>query len=429
VLALGIVRLSLDSFNQLIGSQLQLRFDNPYFWLLALAFVLLTGLVAGSYPAFYLSSFRPVRVLKGTFKKVDALVTPRKLLVVLQFTFAIILIISTIIVERQISYARNRDAGYDKDKLVYTFVQGDVLPHYDLIKRDLLASGAAVGVTRLFSPIVTAWGDISGLSWQGSTEDDKKKYFVQFEADADFVRTTGTKLVEGRDIDLRTYPTDSTALLLNQTAARTMRLAHPIGAIVKNGQGVDCHVVGVLKDFIMESPYDPIKPMVIQGMSTTYPVVHFRLNPAHSIAEDLAKAEKVFKQYNPQYPFEYFFVDEDYNQKFKAQQQQGTLGLLFAGLTIFISCLGLFGLASYMAETRTREIGIRKVLGASVAGITTLMARDFVQLVLTAFFIASPVAWYAMNSWLKGFNYHTTIGAWTFVLAALANPVKSLRSE
>jgi putative ABC transport system permease protein len=448
VLALGLVQLSLRSFNQLIGARLQLNLANPYFWLASLTFVLFTGLVAGSYPAFYLSSFRPVAVLKGAFRKVNALVTPRKALVVLQFTFAIVLIICTIVVEKQLDYGRHRESGYEQNKLVFTFVQGDVLKHYDLIKRDLLNSGAAVAVTKLYSPITTVWNETTGLSWPGSTESDKKRYFNVYETDADFVRTTGTRLIAGRDIDLKAYPTDSNAFLLNESAVKTMRLKDPIGATIKNEDGVNCHVVGVIGDFIIESPYNPINPMVVRGLQTTYPVVHFRLNPANPIADDLAKAQKIFKQYNPQYPFDCYFVDEFYNRKFQAQQQQGTLGLLFAGLTIFISCLGLFGLASYMAETRTREIGIRKVLGASVAGIAGLMARDFVKLVLIAVVIASPIAWYAMTRWLGAFDYRIQLGAWIFltagalavlialvtvsyqsVRAALSNPVKSLRSE
>ena len=448
LLALGLVQLSLKGFNQLIDARLELDLTNPNFWLASLCFVLFTGLIAGSYPAFYLSSFRPVAVLKGAFKKVNALVTPRKVLVVLQFSFAVILIICTIVVEKQIDYARHRDTGYEQSRLVFTFVQGDVLKNYDAIKRDLINTGAAVAVTKLYSPITAVWNETTGLAWPGSTEDDKKRYFNVYETDADFVKTTGTRLIAGRDIDLKVYPTDSTALLLNEAAVKIMRLKDPIGATIKNEDGVDCHVVGIVKDFIIESPYNPISPMVVQGLRTTYPVVHFRLNPVNPIAEDLAKAEKIFKEYNPQYPFDCYFVDEFYNRKFRAQQQQGTLGLLFAGLTIFISCLGLFGLASYMAETRTREIGIRKVLGASVAGIAGLMARDFVKLVLIAVVIASPIAWYAMTRWLDGFDYRIHLGAWIFlaagglavaialatvsyqaVRAALSNPVKSLRSE
>jgi ABC-type antimicrobial peptide transport system permease subunit len=448
ILALGLMQLCLTPFNQLIHARLRLDWANLYFWLASLAFVLFTGLIAGSYPAFYLSSFRPVAVLKGTFKKVNAAVTPRKALVVLQFSFAVVLIICTIVVERQIDYARHRETGYEQDKLVFTFVQGDVLKHFDAIKRDLVNTGAAVSVTKLYSPITTVWNQTTGLSWPGSTDVDKKRYFNLYETDADFVRTTGARLISGRDIDLKAYPTDSTALLLNEAAVKLMRLKEPIGATIKNEDGVNCHVVGVVRDFIIESPYNSISPMVVQGLRTDYPVVHFRLNPANPIADDLAKAEKIFKQYNPQYPFDCYFVDEFYNLKFRAQQQQGTLGLLFAGLTIFISCLGLFGLATYMAENRTREIGIRKVLGASVSGITLLVSGDFIKLILTAVAIASPVAWFAMNSWLQGFNYRITVTADVFVIAgflaigialltvsfqaikaALANPVKSLRSE
>jgi putative ABC transport system permease protein len=448
LLALALVQFSLRPFNQLINARLELDLANPYFWLASLVFVVFTGLVAGSYPAFYLSSFRPVAVLKGAFKKVNALVTPRKVLVVLQFSFAVILIICTIVVEKQIDYARHRESGYEQDRLLFTFAQGDVLKHYDAIKGELINSGAVVGVTKLFSPITTVWQETTGLAWPGSTDVDKKRYFNQYESDADFVKTTGTRLIAGRDIDLRTYPMDSTALLLNETAVKVMRLDHPIGATVKNEDGVNCHVVGVVKDFIIESPYDPISPMVVQGLRTDYPVIHFRLNPAKPVADDLAKAQQVFKKYNPQYPFDAVFVDESYGRKFRAQQQQGTLGMLFAGLTIFISCLGLFGLASYMAETRIREIGIRKVLGASVAGIAGLMTGDFVKLVLIAVVFASPIAWYAMSRWLETFDYRIHIGAWMFfaaggfavlialvtvgyqaMRAAMANPVTSLRSE
>ncbi len=448
LLAIGLVQLSLNSFDQIIGVPLVIDYSNPFFWLFAVAFILFTGIVAGSYPAFFLSAYKPVKVLKGAFKNVTSIVNPRKILVILQFTFAIILITCTIIVQRQLRYAQDREMGYDKDRLVYCFAQGEILPHYDLIKHDLISSGAAVAVTKTFSPITRAWCTISGFSWPGSTEADKKTDFIQFEADADFVRTTGTRLLQGRDIDLKNYPTDSTALLLNETAVRIMRLDHPVGSLVKNAQGQNCHVVGVVKDFIIESPYNKVAPMIIQGLSTTYPVVHYRLNPAHTIAEDLAKAENVFKTYNPQYPFEYNFVDEAYNNKFRTEKREGTLGILFAGLTIFISCLGLFGLASYMAESRIREIGIRKVLGASVAGITSLLAKDFIGLVLIAVVVATPIAWFAMNSWLKGFDYRIQIGGWVFLLsgllavlialvtvsyqaikAAVANPVKSLKTE
>jgi ABC-type antimicrobial peptide transport system permease subunit len=412
------------------------------------AFILFTGILAGSYPAFFLSSARPVQALKGTAQKINALITPRKVLVILQFTFAIILITATLIVENQLHYARSRDTGYNKDRLAFTFVQGDVLPHYDAIKRDLLASGAAVGVTKTFSPMTRVWGEVTGYSWRGSTPTDKHLYYVQYEADADFVKTTGTHLVAGRDIDLNNYPTDSSALLLNEAAVRMMRLSNPLGSIVTDASGVPFHVVGVIKDFLIASPYGSINPMMIRGLATTYPVVHFRLNPDRPLAADLATAEKIFRQYNPQYPFEYYFVDDIHNAKFRAEQQEGTLGTLFAILTIFISCLGLFGLAAYMAESRTREIGIRKVLGASVTGITLLISGDFIKLVLVALVIATPVAWLSMNSWLEGFTYRVHITGWIFLLAgvlaigialltvgyqsiraALANPIKSLRSE
>jgi ABC-type antimicrobial peptide transport system permease subunit len=448
LIALLIVQFCLSGFDSIVGIPLFVDFSDPGFWLFSTLFILVTGIVAGSYPAFYLSSSRPVAVLKGSFRKVHALVTPRKILVVLQFTFAILLIICTMVVERQIEYARDRDAGYKSDHLIYTFTQGDMNEHYDLIKHDLLAGGAALAVSKTFSPITRAWGTLSGYSWPGSTEADKKINFLQFEADADFVKTMGATLVAGRDLDIRNYPTDSSALLLNESALKIMNLKDPIGKTIRTDQGADRHVVGVVRDFIIESPYDNIEPMIISGPSRIFAVVHIRLNPAHTTAENIARAEKVFTKYNPQYPFDYYFADEYYARKFKSEKQTGTLAALFAGLTILISCLGLFGLATYMAENRVKEIGVRKVLGASVAGIAAMLSKDFLKLVLISILIASPLAWYAMSKWLSGFTYRAPLSAWIFILAgllaifialatvsfqairaAVANPAKSLRTE
>jgi putative ABC transport system permease protein len=448
-IALCIVQLSFPGFNELTGKQLSIDFRNPFYWFFAIAFVLLTGLIAGSYPAFYLSSFAPAKVLKGSFKKINALVTPRKVLVVLQFTFAIILIISTIIVEQQIKYAQTRDSGYNKNNLVFTFTQGDVNEHFDLIKHELLSSGAAVAVTRSFSPITKRWNNGSGYQWQGSTASDKKIDFVRLGSDAGFVRTIGANLTEGRDIDIYNYPTDSTAMLLNERAVKAMRLKNPVGQIVKRlGDPVEWHIVGVVKDFILESPFENINPTIIVGPVQFFQVVHFRLNPANSTAVNLAKAETIFKRYNPQYPFEYIFVDESYAKKFNDEQRTKSLAGLFAGLTIFISCLGLFGLAIYMTEYRIKEIGVRKVLGASVFSIASLLSKDFLKLIIISVIIASPVAYYAMNKWLSNYHYRTEIHWWIFfgagllaifialctvsfhgIKAAIANPVKSLRIE
>jgi hypothetical protein len=442
------VQLSLPAFNQLVNKQLFLDFTSPAFWILGLLFVVLTGLIAGSYPAFFLSSYKPVKVLKGTFKAAHALVTPRKILVVLQFTFAIVLIICTIIITHQINYAQQRELGYSKDKLVYVGMQGDMEKHFDGIKSELLNTGAAVAVTKSMSPITQRYSDGWGFTWAGANEDDKKTDFIRMASDADFVKTMGVTLLEGRDIDIKAYPSDSTAVLLNEAAVKAMRLKNPIGQIIKEESDRSWHVVGVLKDFIYESPYQKVGQLMVFGPTAWFNVIHFKLNPAKPIAEDLRLAEKVFKQFNPLYPFEYKFVDEAYAQKFDDQKRTGKLAALFAGLTIFISCLGLFGLAAYMAQNRIKEIGVRRVLGATVNNITTLLSKDFLKLVVVAVLIASPLAWWAMYTWLQDFEYRVSIEWWVFatagflsilialltvgyqaVRAATSNPVKSLRSE
>lgn len=447
ILSIIIVQLVLPAYNNLLGLELFINFYSVTNWLFAVAFVLFTGLLAGVYPALYLSSFLPVRVLKGTFKSSNQVVTPRKVLVVLQFTFAIVLIISTIIIKNQIEYAQKRDMGYSKDNLAFIIEFGDAHRNYELIKRDLISSGAATAVAQTSAPMTESWGDSWGFEWNGSTEDDKKIDFNMFSADEDFAKAIGIKIIEGRGIDAYKYPTDSSACLLNEASVKAMRLKNPIGTVIRNGND-SVHVVGVIKDFILGTPYEPVQQMIIVGPKFSGDVINFKLKPDPSIAASLKKAEAVFKQYNPEYPFNVRFYDEEYDKKFRDETQTATLAGLFAGLTIFISCLGLLGLATYVAQTRIKEIGVRKVLGASVQGIVALLSKDFLTLVLISFLIASPVAWFIMNKWLASYSYRVNISIWVFVLAgclsaaiafvtvsfqaikaAIVNPVKSLRTE
>ncbi|HEY0298884.1 MAG TPA: FtsX-like permease family protein, partial [Arachidicoccus sp.] len=446
VLALIIVLISLPFFNHLVDMQLALSFSNPYTWFFVIAFILLTGLLAGSYPAFYLSSFEPVKVLKGTFRRTKSKVNLRSVLVVIQFTFAIILIISTVIVTKQIRYTQQRDSGYDRNSLVYSFLSGKVNKNFLLIKNEMLQSGAVTSVTKSMSPITNQWSDGWGITWAGSTDADKKTDFGRFSTDADFVKTMQMKLVAGRDIDVYHYPTDSFAVLLNETAVKVMHLKNPIGTIVTDD--TTFHVVGVVKDFIINGVSDKIEPMIVFGPALWFNVMHYRLNTARPTKDNLDVIKSILKKYNPEYPFDYTFISEDYAQKFKETQKIGTLSTLFAGLTIFISCLGLLGLVTFMAEARTKEIGVRKVLGASVATIVQLLTKDFLKLVLVSFIIAAPVAWYVMHRWLSNYDYRVSIAWWWFALAgviamliafatvsrqaikaARANPMKSLKTE
>ncbi len=447
VIAIGIVQLSLGGFNKLTDKHLVVEYGNIWFGLTWLGFILLTGILAGSYPAFFLSGFQPVKVLKGTFKKAQAVVTPRKVLVVVQFSFAIVLIICTIIVKQQIDHAQERENGYRKANLVYHFLTGDISKNYELIKRELISSGTAVSVCKTSSPLTASYSDTWDFRWEGKDPNDKTD-FNRFTVDQSLVATTGIQLAEGRDFDLTAYPTDSTAVLLNESAVKAMHFTHPIGQIIMDND-VTYHVVGVIKDFILQSPYTPVTPMVVEGASKRwFEVMHMRFSDKNSTAQNLRQAEAIFKKYNPEYPFEYNFVDEEYSHKFDEERRTGTLAALFAGLTIFISCLGLFGLATYMAENRIKEIGVRKVLGASVAGLVGLLSEDFLKLVIISFLVAAPIAWMAMHQWLAGYPYRVMIQWWVFaaagflsvgialvtvsyqaVRAAMMNPVRSLRSE
>ena len=449
VLALLIVQLLLPSFNMLINTQLAVPYTNLNFWLAATAFIIFTSLLAGSYPAFYLSSFKPISIFKKQFKQTNAVLSPRKVLVVLQFTFTIVLIICTMVVRNQIQYAQARDTGFSKSNLIHINFAGEIEKNYALIKQELLNTGVASSISKTMTGITQGGNHTWGLRWQGEAPKDTNTTITIFSSDADFVKTAGLKLIAGRDIDINKYPGDSLSVVLNETAVKLMGFKDPVGQMISRPyDNLKMPVVGVVKDYIAGSPYEKIPPIVIEGPDAGFNTIHIKLNAANSTAANLAKAEKIFKTYNAAYPFEYHFVDEEYARQFNDEQRTKTLAGLFAALAIIISCLGLFGLSAYVAESRVKEIGVRKVLGASAFGITKLLSLDFVKLVVVAIIIATPVAGYAMNKWLQGYSYRTGIG-WSIFLvagllaigialftvsfqaikAAVANPVKSLRTE
>ncbi len=446
MLALLLLQPGLRGFTCLTGQEIEIPYTHLHFWIAAIGFILLTGIIAGSYPAFYLSAFRPINVLKGIGKAGSALVTPRKVLVVFQFTFAIILIISTVIIYKQIGYSRERDLGYNKDHLAFLYIKGDISRNYPLIKEELLNSGAITSLTRTNSPITDIWTTDDSYEWTG--KDPKTRYaFAKFQTDHDFLRTMGLTGITGRDINTDSDPADTTAIILNASAAQLMGFQDPVGQMITNRDG-RWRIAGVVKDFIPGSPYEPLQPVVIQGRRNGFGTLSFRLNDKNEDKSNLEKIGATFKKYNPDYIFDVKMVTETQGEQFQGTQHLGILAAAFAGLTIFISCLGLFALAAYMAENRIKEIGVRKVLGASVSGLVTLLSKDFLKLVFISFVIASPLAGWAMYAWLQGFSYHIHISWWIFVLAglltglialatvssqairaALANPVKSLRTE
>lgn len=445
-LGLLLVQLSLPWFNVLIGKELTIPFGNLNFWLTGVGFVLFTGIIAGTYPAFYLSAYKPVHILKGAFKVASTLIAPRKVLVVVQFTFAIAFIICTTVIYKQISYAQNRDTGYNKENLVYIYMKGNIQKDFSSINNELVSSGTVTSITRTNSPILDIWTNDDSYQWPG--KDPKARLvFAQYITDKNFTKTMELPLLAGRDIDISTYPSDTAAVLLNESAVKTMGLKHPVGQQIKSGER-NLRIVGVVKNFVADWPYQLPEPVVIQGANKPFGTITIRLNGQNTVTDNIKKISNIFKKYNPDYPFDYKFVAETYAIRFSNDKHTGTLAAVFAGLTIFISCMGLFALAACMAESRTKEIGVRKVLGASVARITTLLSKDFLVLVMISFTIASPIAWLLMNNWLQTFPYHVNLHWWIFILtglvstiialltvsyqaikAAFANPAQSLRAE
>jgi len=452
ILAVVIVLLSLNGFNELARKEIEFPWGNPSFWLVSVLFILFTALLAGSYPALYLSSFRPVEVLKGTFRAGKYSGAPRKILVVLQFTVSVAFIIGTVIVMQQINFAKNRPIGYDREGLVQVPVMSqDFSGKHDLMRSEFLASNAVVEMSTSSSPTTRIWSNRSGWEWDGKPEGFQED-FAWTAVSPEYAKSLNLKIVQGRDFS-REFASDSNAVLLNQTAVKYMGVANPVGMFFKDGDEEDpdppLKVIGVVEDMIAQSPYEPVK----QGMyafdkydNASY--YNMRLNPKQSASQNIAVIERVFKEHFPNIPFQYAFVDEEYGAKFRSEVRIGRLSAIFTALAILISCLGLFGLTSFVAEQRTKEIGVRKVLGASVFNVWNMLSKDFLKLVILSCFIAVPIAYYVMNGWLQEYPYRVIVKWWIFALAMLgamlvtvitvsfqairaakANPVDSLRTE
>jgi putative ABC transport system permease protein len=446
IVAILLVLCFLPFFNQVANKQIALPWFNPIFWMISFLFCLFTGFVAGSYPALYLSSFQPVKVLKGTFKVGRLALLPRKFLVVTQFTVSIILIIGTIIVFRQIQYAKDRPIGYNRQALIsMQMFTNDIHSHFETFRNELTNTGVVSAIAESSGPLTGVWQSNGDITWPGK-DPNLAVDFANTAVSYDFGKTVGWQFLSGRDFS-KEFVTDSNAFVINESAAKFMGLKNPAGEII-SWDGHPFKIIGVIKDMIMQSPYTAVAPSLFYIGRDNAAFIHIKLKPDQSISAAIGKIESGFKKYAPGAPFIYKFADEEYAKKFGDEERIGKLAAVFAILAIFISCLGIFGLAAFTAAQRTKEIGVRKVVGASVFSLWKLLSKDFILLVFISFLIAMPMAYYFMHNWLQQYAYRTNISLWIFAIvcleallitlltvsfqaikAALMNPVKSLKSE
>ncbi|WP_397447415.1 ABC transporter permease [Polaribacter sp. R77954] len=452
VLSIGLVLLFLNGFNDLASKRILFPWFDAQFWGVSIIFIVIVSFLAGSYPALYLSSFNPVTVLKGTFKTGKYAALPRKILVITQFTVSIALIIGTMIVINQIDFAKNRPTGYNKEGLIQIPVMtSEFNGKLDIMRNQFIASGTVTEMAGTSSPMTDVWSNWSGFKWDGKDPEFQEE-FAYTTVSYNFVETLGLKIIEGRGFS-RDFASDSTAVILNKTAVEYMGIKNPIGKYIRDSDDEDPNeplkIIGIIDDILVQSPYSPIKPsMYVFDKNGNESYYNLKMNPTKSVADNLAIIENTFKANFPSLPFIYQFVDEQYGQKFRSEERIANLSKVFTLLAIFISCLGLFGLASFVAEQRTKEIGVRKTLGASVSQLWMLLSKDFLKLVVISLIIGSPIAYLMMSEWLEKFTYRTNISWIVFVIAssgallitlitvsyqaiksAIANPVNSLKTE
>ena len=438
------VFLLLPFFNELVDKHLSLDITQPLFWGVALGLIAFTGFVAGSYPALYLSSFNPVKVLKGTFKPGKEAVLPRHILVVGQFAISILLISATIIIYQQIQHIKNRDIGYDPNNLIMIPASQDTQNTFSAIEDELIKTGMVSAVNRSFSPITDIWWRAQAPDWDGKPAGGEL-IVARMATDVNYTKTMGVKILQGKDFS--GVPADSSNMLINEAAVKAMQLKEPIGTQLRYGT-FKFTVIGVTSDVIMGSPFAAVDPLLTHFSRDNINSINIRLASSAKPQQAIKAIEPIFRKYNPAYPFEYKFVDEEFNRKFLTEDLISRITNIFAGLAIFICCIGLAGLASFTIEKRVKEIGIRKVLGATLGQLLTLISKDFLKLVLIAFVIATPLAWWFMNNWLEKYPDRIDISIWLFgavgllilllalvvvclniMKAAVTNPTKSLRTE
>ncbi|MEM1121799.1 MAG: ABC transporter permease [Bacteroidota bacterium] len=439
------VQLSMDWFNNLADKELAIPYANPIFWLGVFGFSIITGLLAGSYPAFYLSSFEPLKVLKGSFKMGKGASIPRQVLVTLQFTVSVALIIGTIVVFQQIQHAKNRPVGYNQEGIIQFFETAELEGKYDLLRIELFNTGVVEQVGYASSPITNIWSNTTSFNWE-EKDPETLLSFGQVSCSPELGLTVGWNILEGRDFS-RDMATDTASLILNEAAVAQTGLDNIVGKTIRRGDR-PFTVIGVIQDMVMESPWRPIKPTIFYMDDGWVSVHNVRFKKGVPIESAIAKVGAVFTKLSPSSPFDYQFIDQEYERKFRSEERIGKLARFFAILAIFISCLGLFGLSAFVAEQRTKEIGIRKVLGASVTNLWALQSKSFLVLVLLSCLIAAPLAWYFLEGWLSDYDYRIELNVGVFLVAgllalivtlftvsyqsikaAMANPIRSLKTE
>ncbi|MEA5402323.1 ABC transporter permease [Arcicella sp. DC2W] len=445
IISVLLVTLLLPSFNSLTGKGIVLPINEISFWGLLIGLTFITGIIAGSYPAFFLSSLNPIKVLKGTLKFDSASTWLRQGLVVFQFSLSIILVIGMIVIYRQIDYIQHKNLGFNRENLLYFPVEGNLNKKYNILKEEISHLSSIKYMSHMTATPAGIGDGTEAISWPGSNPNDKIR-FTPVGVGYDFAKTMRLELVAGREYS-KDFASDSLGFIINETAQKAMGFKNAVGQSVTWGRAKG-RIIGVVKDFHFQSLHTPIRPMITY-LSDRYKQGNIIVRvEAGKTTEAIAQLEVLCKKINPEYPFTYYFTDEEYAKQYRSEQVVSTLSSLFAFLAIFISSLGLFGLAAFMAEQRTKEIGIRKVLGASVINLVNLLSKDFLKLVLLAFVISAPLAWYVANNWLQDFAYRTEISWWIFAVAgmlallvamltvsiqaikaALMNPVKSLKTE
>jgi ABC-type antimicrobial peptide transport system permease subunit len=445
VMALLLVILLLPAFNNLTQKQISFPENNMFFWINIAALTLVTGCISGSYPALFLSSFNPIAVLKGTLKLSAASAWFRKGLVVFQFVLSIVLIVATIVVSEQVNFIQTTNLGYDRENLIYIPLEGDLPKQYTLLKQEALNMPGVKSVSRISQSPTQIENGTYGVDWDGK-DPNSKPMFTQAAVGYDFTRTMNLGILKGRDFS-RDYATDSVGYLLNEEAAKKIGYKDPVGKRL-TFWGKKGTIIGVTKDFHFNSLHVPVNALILRlGEKDDFGEVLVKTQTGKT-KEAIASLERLCKKLNPKFPFTYQFSDEEFGKLYKGEMTTGKLANCFAFLAIFISCLGLLGLAMFTAEQKTKEIGIRKVLGASVSSVFALLSKEFLSFVLIALIIATPIAWFAMNKWLLDYAYRIEMNGWMFFIAgsvavvialitvsfqaikaAIANPVKSLRTE